>query len=277
MIYFQFLIDDFFAALERIKTDPLWPLVIRIVSSIYPVRNQPVGPIGPRGNVISNGRGRCWRTRRHDSNLTSTFRKSTLFEVNLTSTVREPRTLLLPLSLLVFEIKNEKGGKRGGAAASNVTMFRTRDFFRSMIWLLFAGGRSVSELSSLLSPLTLPDDGESRPISSSLSCIFRGKIGLARPSDCCSDPLGLLLYDWFSRGLKLWWLIIDIIDDDDVVVIEYGYWCYSEGDEERILIEGEYELNKISRICMYTCIFVIIIYETGNTTSIPSSSFKTWT
>jgi len=175
------------------KTDPLWPLVIRIVSSIYPVRNQPVGPIGPRGNVISIGKGRSWRARRQDSNLTSTFRRSTSFGANLTSTVKEPRTTAEspPLSPLDPGIKNGRGGRRGGAAASNATMLRTRDFLRSTIWLLLAGRRS--ELSSLVSAIALPDDGDSRPISSSLSCIFRGKIGFARPRDCCSDPLGLLL------------------------------------------------------------------------------------
>jgi hypothetical protein len=36
---------------DKTNTDPLCPRVIRIESSTYMVRNHPVGPIKPNGNV----------------------------------------------------------------------------------------------------------------------------------------------------------------------------------------------------------------------------------
>jgi hypothetical protein len=154
----------FFDVLDRMNTEPLCPRVIRMVSSIYPVRSQPVGPKIPRGKVTSTGD--LWTKSRQESNLTSTRRLSSAFGWNLTSTVRDAR--------------------RSKAGRLTLTTLRTRFFCRSIDWLL---------LAPWLSWMT--------PRSSKRSCTFRGNTGLNRP---ISLLFGLLLYDWFSRGLYYWTL-----------------------------------------------------------------------
>lgn len=56
------------------KILPLCPLVIRMVSSMYPVRSHPVGPIIPRGMLMLIGE--LLTTILQAWNLTSTFRLS---------------------------------------------------------------------------------------------------------------------------------------------------------------------------------------------------------
>ena len=110
--------------LERMKTLPLWPRVIRISSSMYSVLSQPVGAKTPNGSVRSMG-GACSVTR-HLSNLTSIFRASFGLIDPLTSTVMKP--FVLPFLL-----------KRGvGLFAWNATTFRMRPFFKLMDWVLMA-------------------------------------------------------------------------------------------------------------------------------------------
>ena len=105
----------------NMNTDPLCPLVIRIVSSINPVRSQPVGPMGPRGKVISTGL--FGTTSRQESNLTSTRRKSTSLGRNFTSTMSDP------LTDLSFGWTN---GRNLGAGVSKDTTFRTRRLAKSI-------------------------------------------------------------------------------------------------------------------------------------------------
>jgi hypothetical protein len=56
-----------------------------MVSSMYPVRSQPVGPMMPSGILKSNGD--LLIATRHAWNLTSTFRLSSRFRLKATVTV----------------------------------------------------------------------------------------------------------------------------------------------------------------------------------------------
>lgn len=83
------------------NTEPLCPRVIRRVSSMYIVRNHPVGPMSPKGKVYSKLLFRVGGCRdddtsdgidiRHSVNLTLTRRASDCTGVNFTVTVNDTR------------------------------------------------------------------------------------------------------------------------------------------------------------------------------------------
>ena len=157
------------------NTDPLCPLVILMVSSMYPVRSHPVGPIMPNGNVMSIGE--FCSCNLHESNFTSILRLSLRLGLNPTSTMSDPLT-----------------GR--GLRNSTLTTFLTRLLFISIAWLLRTGVDLllVSLLSSRVT--SFRPDGSNIPKFSNVSCISLGNIGFARPAaplDVLSPPLGLLL------------------------------------------------------------------------------------